>query len=70
MTLLCSIKTTVRFLINVSMRGRPDNHIVALIKLGHVVAGIYMCVHPRTWNAQDDVDSQQCQLGDGGYCRV
>ena len=42
------MKTSVRFLVIVSTRCRPDHHIVALIKLDHAIAGIYMCAYSCT----------------------
>jgi hypothetical protein len=49
MILLSSRKSTVRFRISSLTQCCADYHIlVAVVKLDHVVAGIYMCVHSPT----------------------
>ena len=48
-----------------------DCHLVAIVKLYHAIAGIYMCVRlhrqeiPRT-----DINLQQPQLGNYVHCRL
>ncbi len=38
---------TVRQVVSLSADMSLDSHLVAFIKLNHVIAGIYMCVHLR-----------------------
>jgi hypothetical protein len=45
MTLSSFSKTTVRLVLSVSAIIVLDSLVVALAKLNHVIAGLYMCVH-------------------------
>jgi hypothetical protein len=73
MTRVSSSRTTVSSWI-ISSRFRLDYNIVALLKLEHVMAGIYMYIYTprlvRRREAQGEVNSHERQLGDNVYCGV